>query len=224
MCQDVKDWLQPKCRAYRALLVPRPKTRRNAQWEVDKLASSGRFGRDEAIEAEIPNPSGLTEKELAVELEEKGRKLAGFAVQHGLSHDLGHQIQQDFKQIGPVLAKLVPTTKCMHLKLDLMGVSTCSRWHRDRYVGRAVVAYNGNGTPFVANDDVDLIALENGQKNEDIVPDLAKTLSTNVGDVLFMKGTEFPTSPNGLVHRSPEVRYHVDGSVMYRLLLKVDLN
>ena len=44
------------------------------------------------------------------------------------------------------------------------------------------------------------------------------------GDMLFMKGRRFPGAGAGaLVHKSPEKRYHPDGRVIHRLLLKIDL-
>jgi len=45
-----------------------------------------------------------------------------------------------------------------------------------------------------------------------------------VGDIIFIKGTSFPgDGAKGLVHRSPEKRYHSDGRVVRRVLLKVDI-
>jgi hypothetical protein len=43
-----------------------------------------------------------------------------------------------------------------------------------------------------------------------------------VGDVLLIKGTQFPDVRNALVHKSPEKRYDADGNVISRLVLKVD--
>merc|ERR1719313_1086900 len=111
----------------------------------------------------------------------------------------------------------------MHLKLDIMGLNNCARWHRDQYMGRAVVTYNSSGTQIVAEDHVDHDALRTGGKKDGIVPDASKIVNANVGDILFMKGTKYPTSPNGLIHRSPPTRFHKDGNPVNRLLLKVDV-
>merc|ERR1712232_618803 len=92
---------------------------------------------------------------------------------------------------------------------ELMGENVCGKWHQDNYVGRAIVTYNGLGTMYV--------------RNSNVIRDPSKVFSANEGDILFMKGKMFPGAVKGLVHKSPEKRYHADGAVMNRLCLKVDL-
>lgn len=164
------------------------------------------------------------EADLALELSKKAHSLVSFAVQHGLPKNLGSQIRQDFEHIGTVLPSLVPTAEKMILKLDIMGEHVCTRWHRDNYVGRAVVSYNSCGTMYVHNDHVDLHELEHGGLNPAIVPDESYAFSAGVGDILFIKGALLPDTPNGLIHKAPVVRYHADGSIVNRLVLKVDLS
>ena len=42
--------------------------------------------------------------------------------------------------------------------------------------------------------------------------------------MIFIKGTKFPgVSGSGLVHRSPDKRFHEDGRIVNRLVLKVDV-
>jgi len=224
ICDSVEDMLQQKCRSYQALLVQRPRDRRNIQWHVDKFANCGYIGRELSVEKEVC-PLGDPAK-VDADLCKTAQGIATFAVRHGLPKDVGNQIQQDFVEIGRVMLKLVPTTKQVLLKLDVMGENSCSRWHRDRYVGRALVAYNSCGTHFVDESNVNSMALEYGGMNANklIVQDESKILDIDVGDIFFMKGTLFPDTPNGLVHRSPPTQWHADGRVVHRLLLKVDLN
>merc|ERR1712194_305404 len=122
----------------------------------------------------------------------------------------------DFKQLGTVLMKAVPTFKRVSLTLNIVGKNSCSRWHRDHAVGRAIVTYNSCGTQYV--DHQGDLRSELAQESVD----QSKVVSANVGDILFMKGTKFPATPNGLVHRSPPILWHEDGTVVNRLLLKVD--
>jgi hypothetical protein len=212
------DFLQPKSKAYRALLVHRPRKRWDIQREVDQLAKSGRFNEDDESGRQVVEASLGSQtrgQHFALDLSKKAHRLASLAVQAGLPEDLGSEIEQDFKQIGTVLMKLVPTFKEVSLTLNIVGENSCSRWHRDHYVGRGVVTYNSCGTQYVDH---------RGDLGAGISPHQSKILSANAGDVLFMKGTLFPTTPNALVHRSPPVLWHEDGTVVNRLLLKVDLD
>jgi len=213
MCEGIAEFLQPKGRAYRGLLVRRPQDGRDIQRHVDKIAKSDAFnGEDRALQEEI---DVCCTKDFALDLSKKAQRLATLAVRAGLPKETGCQIEQDFEEIGAVMMKLVPTAKQMLLKLDIMGENACSRWHRDNYVGRAVSSYNESGTQFIHNDHVNMMQLENRGLNPGIVPDQSRILNAGVGDILFMKG---------LVHRSPPPRWRADGTIVNRLLLKVDLN
>lgn len=219
ICTDLHDWLLPAGHAYQALLVKRPQNSSEFQQHIDKFAAS-----DVESEAfvDIDFPDGISKSGLAFELPEKARRLAALAVEHGLPNNLGNRIQEDFQQIALVVAELAPFAKRMSLELDIVGERACVRWHRDKYVGRAVVTYNSCGTEFVADDNVNFEHLDCGGC-DDLIRDEAQIFSADVGDILFMKGTLFPATANGLVHRSPPKRWHANGQVMNRLLLKVDV-
>ena len=95
----------------------------------------------------------------------------------------------------------------------------------DKFVGRAIVSYTGTeGTEFAGDSNVNLWELENGGSNDRIIRNVDEVESVGVGDILFIKGSEFPHGEAGLVHKSPEKRYHEDGRVVNRLLLKVDVH
>ena len=86
------------------------------------------------------------------------------------------------------------------------------------------MSYTGSvGTEYTSDANVDFWQLRHGGDNQSIIRDADKVSAVEVGDILFMKGKLFPTAPNGLVHKAPEKRYHDDGSVINRLLLKVDV-
>lgn len=86
------------------------------------------------------------------------------------------------------------------------------------------MSYTGSvGTEYTSDTNVDFWQLRNGGDNQQIIRDADKICAVEVGDMLFMKGKLFPTAPNGLVHKAPEKRYHEDGRVVNRLVLKVDV-
>ena len=93
-----------------------------------------------------------------------------------------------------------------------------------RALAGGIVSYTGSvGTEYTSDANVDFWQLRHGGDNQSIIRDADKVSAVEVGDILFMKGKLFPTAPNGLVHKAPEKRYHDDGSVINRLLLKVDV-
>ena len=79
------------------------------------------------------------------------------------------------------------------------------------------------GTQFTSDENVDFWEMKNCGNNDCIIRDQTQTCAVNVGDILFMKGATFPAGAKGLVHKSPTVRYHEDGRVVNRLVLKMDV-
>jgi len=220
----LEDWLLPKCKHFSGMLVSRPLWYPDLQWYVDDLARSGALGDEQAVDEEICFQSRDESKDLDEEISERAQKLADLVVRNGIPRDVGQQIKSDLESCAKVLKQLTPSVKCMHLKVDIVGDFSCVRWHRDRYMGRAVITYNGGATQFIADHHADLWQLENGGKNEQTVPNESFAHTPETGDILFMKGTNFPTAPRGLVHRAPPRNWHEGGSVMNRLLLKIDVN
>lgn len=133
------------------------------------------------------------------------------------------QIQSDIEEVGMAMAKLLPATQELQLKLELIGENCCSRWHQDHYTCRAIVSYNCCGTDYVRHDNVNFWELENRGKNDSIIRDPSQIFTAEVGDIVLMKGKTYPSSMNGLVHKSPEKRYHANGAIVTRLVLKLDV-
>lgn len=226
ICNDLDGWLSPESLFYKALLVQRPRSAEKFQKHVDNLAEAVlRSAAWEAgsVQEHIELSPGLSKEKLALDLVEAGHRVATIALEHGVPEDLASLIEDDFQQIGMVVAEMAPSATKMSLKLDVMGENICARWHRDHYQGRAVVSYNSCGTQYVADEYVNHQRLDKGDKT-DLIRDESQIISCAVGDVLFMKGVRFPGALNGLIHRSPPKRYHESGQVMNRLLLKVDVN
>lgn len=85
------------------------------------------------------------------------------------------------------------------------------------------MSYTGaTGTEFTADSNVDFWEMEHCGNNDCIIRDKSQTEKVEVGDITFMKGSAYKGA-NPLVHKSPEPRYLPDGTVLNRLILKVDV-
>jgi hypothetical protein len=111
----------------------------------------------------------------------------------------------------------------MVMRLHLVnGVNGCSRWHTDNYVGRAIVTYNGEGTQYQPDNNVNWVKFrERGRTNPQAVIAPRRTGRTQAGDLFFIRGDQ--SDAGGLVHAAPPVEYRDDGSARSRLVLKVDI-
>jgi len=224
MCDSVQDWLSEQCDHYRCMHVPRPQALRAQQQRVDLLNEVGACGPESSVQTRVQVAEMWGSEEwLAAEWSSKGRSLLDQVGGPGLPDGLRRQVQRDIQEVGMAMAKMLPDAKEMILKVELMGESVCHRWHQDYYTCRAIITYNGSGTVYAHNDNVNFWELRNCGNNDHIIRDASQVLSANFGDVLLMKGKWFPSTVNGLVHKSPDKRYHPDGSIMTRLCLEIDV-
>jgi len=119
--------------------------------------------------------------------------------------------------------KMVPQACQLMMKLELFGMNTCARWHQDHYVCRSIVSYNCSALDYTADSNVNFWELYNCGNNDCVIHDKSHIRSANVGDIVMIKGSKFPGKAKGLIHKSPEVRYHRMGVVQSRIVLKVDV-
>jgi len=225
-CRSVKDWLLPCCNMYHGMHVPRALTWWDVQRHVDLLASSGTLSLDGSGHEDVQvtrNGDGHEHPMLESNLAEGARQLVAALLNEGMPTYLTQQIQTDAQVVGAILAKMFPTIERLSLKLEIFGEASSDRWHIDNNVARALITYNGRGTEMLRHDNVNFWELKNGGTNARIVRDSSEVFSVGAGDILFMKGSQFPGDVFGLVHKSPERRYHADGRIMNRLVLKVDV-
>ncbi len=91
----------------------------------------------------------------------------------------------------------------LRLRLDVVTMNACRRFHIDRVTARLVCTYRGTGTQYgVARDDV---------------PATIHTVPT--GSPFVMRGTLWPAQPDPhLLHRSPPI----EGTGETRLILALD--
>jgi len=220
----VQDWLLPHCTKYHGMHVPRTPTWGEVQHHVDSLASRAILGSNEAVheDVQVANNEGPNQS-LESSLSKSARRLVAPLLNLDIPECLIQQIQTDAQEVGATVAKMLPTAGKLIAKLEIMGEDICSRWHRDNYVARAIITYNGRGTEMLSHDNVNFWELDNYGNNAHIVRDSSQVFSAGTGHILFMKGLKFPGDVNGLVHKSPDKCYHADGRIMNRLILKVDV-
>lgn len=138
-----------------------------------------------------------------------------------LPQDLLDLIREDTHRIGSAVFKMISEKKCQYrmvAKLEAFGLHMCSKWHKDSYIGRALTAYCGSGTEYTPTDNIDWT-----DKCCLPVLDKDKIRTCSAGDILLIKGSLFPSSGHSLIHKSPATAYRADGSILHRLLLKIDL-
>jgi hypothetical protein len=217
-------WLQPEGNMYTGLLVKRPFA---GMWDCVQ------GDIDEARPNFGSNMSNLTiEKLVRVRVNESQELLPArlstcadeILSAASLPDALSKQIHADACAIGKRVGSLCPSAHELEVKLEIIGDYPCQRWHQDNYVGRAIVTYTGHtGTDYTRHSNVDFWELNNCGNSDCIIREKSKIRNVGVGDILFMKGTRYPYGAKGLVHKSPEKRYHKDGRILNRLILKIDV-
>mmetsp|Transcript_37726 Transcript_37726/g.59715 ORF Transcript_37726/g.59715 Transcript_37726/m.59715 type:complete len:229 (+) Transcript_37726:56-742(+) len=216
VADSLDAWTQPDSSQHNGFLLERPELCKqwNIQAEIDDCAPDTERFDTGRFEVTNGDPQDLLRSLQAA--------ADAIVAKASLPEGISQQIQEDICAIGSIVGQVCPNEKRIQIKLETMGEGVCSRWHRDYYVGRAIVTYNSHATQYTADSNVDFWELENCGNNKCIIRDTNEIRSIGVGDILFMKGAMFPNC-TGLVHKSPEVKYHEDGRVINRLVLKVDV-
>lgn len=105
------------------------------------------------------------------------------------------------------------------LLLTSVSHNMCTRFHANNNYLRLLCTYNGPGTLWLPNDNVDRIALNSKGSNDQIVLDNTKIREAQPGSVLILKGSNYPNNSMPVIHKSPEVKQ----GQKPRLLLKIDV-
>jgi hypothetical protein len=219
----LEGWLQSQSENFNGLLAKRPF---NGKWDAFQCNiddACPRFGPELSLERRIANESS---EYLATQVPACVDEILAVA---SLPASLNKQLRSDACAIAKHIASICPSACELEVKLEIFAMSICKRWHQDNYVGRAIVSYTGQtGTEYTRDSNVDFRELRNCGNPDHIIRNPDQIEAVEVGDILFIKGEKYPTSglPNGatgLVHKSPEKRYHQDGRLVNRLVLKVDV-
>ena len=215
VADDIDGWMRTEGTKHNGLLVERPF---DGRWEGLHAEV------DEAVDR-WPSYALCTQvdnADLASNLDASVKELLEAAA---LPAALAAQVRDDACRMGLVVGELCAFAPLLEVKLEIFGENSCSRWHQDYYAGRAIITYTGGvGTEYLDDSNVDFHELEHCGNNDCIIRDKRQVRRVMPGDMLFMKGRRFPGAGAGaLVHKSPEKRYHPDGRVVHRLLLKIDV-
>jgi hypothetical protein len=216
---DVDGWSQASRHAdHNGLLVKRPF---HGEWDVYQadidachervdLGNTGLFAR--------VTFQGTSSEHLELEA-----VIGGLLRQAALPAPLSKQILRDACSIGRAVASMCSWTRALDVQLEVAGENVCSRWHQDNFGGRALTCYTGVvGTEYTADENVNFWELNNCGNNDHILHDPNQVETIGIGDILFIQGKTYGGS-KPLVHRSPAKRYHADGRILNRLLLKIDV-
>lgn len=217
---DLDGWRDASCHAeHNGLLVKRAFHGKWDAHQADIDACTARCDLENlGLVAHIQRHWSSDEQ--AVELEAAAAYLLA---QAALPEPLSKQIFRDACSMGRVVASMCTSARGFALRLEAAGQNTCSRWHQDHFVGRALTSYTGVvGTEYTRDENVDFWELLNCGNNEHILRDPSKVEHVGVGDILFIKGKTYKGA-RPLVHRAPAKQYHADGRILNRLLLKVDV-
>ena len=222
-----EGWLQPTSLQHGGLLAKRPFQGRFDEFDshIDEAAERfemfAREGAALSATVVLHDGRGGVDEDFSTKLQDPVEALLARAA---LPEALNQQIRSDACTMGKAVSSLCLSARKLSIKLEIFGDNSCSRWHQDQYVGRGIVSYTGAiGTEYTNDANVDFWELYNCGKNACVIRDPRQVCSVDVGDFFFIRGSMYPRGAKGLIHKSPEVRYHPDGRVVNRLVLKVDV-
>ena len=145
-------------------------------------------------------------------------------------------IRRDATMLAHMLVRLCPGSgRWLTMQVEVVGRNSCTRWHQDKYVGRAIVTYNGPGTWMVDDSSVRYdqfkatLGAPRDVSDPAIVPRFEDIYRPVPNTVALMKGSMWPgiigaKGYEGLTHKSPNIPTDANGNpVLKRLVLKVDI-
>ena len=185
----------------------------HARFQADRLALTKRLAARAAVKETISSVAAVAE-------------ISALLRAAALPAALSEQIHSDACSLAGVVGAMYADRE-LEVKLEVASEKPCIRWHTDCFVGRTIVTYTGSkGTEYTSDCNVNFLELSSKKDNEQVIRDIKKVKSVDVGDILFMKGKyeqKYGHGGNPLVHRSPDPQYDEDGRFLRRLLLKVDV-
>lgn len=119
------------------------------------------------------------------------------------------------------LFKNASEANSFRLLLATVNNNMCRRFHTDINDLRMLCTYDGPGTLWLTEDNIERNALNSRGDNECIVLDGSNIQQAKTGAVVILKGAMYPAKgTNAVVHRSPTI----EESGETRLLLRIDTN
>ena len=120
-----------------------------------------------------------------------------------------------------LLMRFKDVSEVKEFKLSLTTVSTnmCRRFHVDVNHLRLLCTYEGPGTLWLEDDNVNRTALNNFEDNDQIILDPERIRQVSTGAVIILKGEKYANDGiTGAVHKSPAI----EESGETRLILRID--
>ena len=140
------------------------------------------------------------------------------ALTKAINQDEFPLIIQDIKDLLQLFREITGA-KSFRLFLATVNTNMCRRFHTDINDLRMLCTYSGQGTLWLAEENINRSALNSFADNKSIVLDESKIQRAETGSVLVLKGSVYPQKgANAVVHRSPTIEE--DGE--QRLLLRID--
>ena len=125
--------------------------------------------------------------------------------------------RSDLRQLANIYFHL-SKNRDVEMRLETTDEDGCTRFHVDSTQPRLLCTYQGPGTQWLTDEQVDRKAQSSGASNEDIVR-FGEPSSFAPFWVGIFKGKTYPgNSGQGLVHRSPPI----EGSGQIRVLFCLD--
>jgi len=131
-----------------------------------------------------------------------------------------NRLLNDIKQL---LLHFQAITESKSFRLILASIDTdmCKRFHTDTIDLRMLCTYNGPGTLWLTEENINRQALNSYEANDCIVLDESQIQQISTGSVAILKGSTYSKrGTKAVVHRSPEIEV----TNKQRLLLRIDTN
>lgn len=133
----------------------------------------------------------------------------------------GYQkLKNDIKHLITLFSEICNASS-VKVFFGIINTDMCKRFHVDIYNLRMICTYEGQGTLWLTEDNINTRALNNGGSNEAIVLRQADIKQLDTKDVAILKGALYPNcTTGGVVHRSPAI----ESGNQKRIMLRVDSN
>ena len=161
VAQTINEWASPQGFECNGLLLKRPF---NGKWDIyqaDIDEAATRWGQEQALITQVTN--GGTKRQLCARMRRRLRtttpsfartqliprfvsaglrnRVSALLAQAALPAQLCDQLLDDACTMGSVVGDMCPAARTLEVKLEIFGENTCSRWHKDNFVGRALISY-----------------------------------------------------------------------------------
>ena len=129
-------------------------------------------------------------------------------------------LKNDIQELLQQFSKIC-SNDTLKVFFGIVDTDMCRRFHVDMYELRMLCSYQGKGTTWLTDNNINYEALNNFESNEEIAIKTENVRQLNATDVAIIKGALYPNSKvGGLVHRSPTIE-HLNEK---RIVLRVDSN